>query len=87
MTGPRLCGMNGAMNDAEVHLDDAEGDGPLIFGRVLDGKGGARPIGWAEAQGWRPGAPGEVLWLHLQRTEAGVHGWLQADLGIPEPTA
>ncbi len=60
---------------------------PLLFGRVLDGKGGARDIGWAEAQGWRPQAPGEVLWLHMLRTCPGVEEWLRDELGASEPTA
>lgn len=67
--------------------DDSHSETPLLFGRVLDGNGGGRAIGWDEAQRWRPGAPGEVLWLHLRRTCEGVYEWLQADLGIPEPTA
>jgi zinc transporter len=67
--------------------DDLVADGPLLFGRVLDGRGGARPIGWAEAQGWKPGVPGEMLWLHLCRTAEGVQAWLQDALAIPEPTA
>jgi len=67
--------------------DDLVTDGPLLFGRVLDGRGGARPIGWAEAQRWLPGVPGEMLWLHLCRTTEGVQSWLQSALSIPEPTA
>ena len=67
--------------------DQSVQDGPLLFGRVLDGRGGARPISWAEAQGWKPAAPGEVLWLHLHRSHAGVGEWLQASFAIPEPTA
>jgi len=67
--------------------DDLAADGPLLFGRVLDGQGGARPIGWAEAQRWRPGVPGEMLWLHLCRTTEGVQSWLCEALAIPEPTA
>ena len=66
--------------------DAAECDTPLLFGRVLDGRGGARAIGWEQAQGWRPRAPGEVLWLHLNRTAEGVTEWLESELGIPEPT-
>ena len=27
-----------------IATDETDGKGPLIFGRVLDGKGGARPI-------------------------------------------
>ena len=62
-------------------------DGPLLFGRVLDGKGGGRKITWGDAQGWQPSGPDEVLWLHLCRTVDGVYEWLQSDLEIPEPTA
>jgi zinc transporter len=67
--------------------DDETAVGALLFGRVLDGRGGGRPIGWQEAQGWQPQAPGEVLWLHLCRTEPGVREWLEGELGIPKPTA
>ncbi|MFL0355594.1 zinc transporter ZntB [Erythrobacter sp. GH1-10] len=67
--------------------DATEGKGPLIFGRVLDGKGGARPIGREEVDNWEPSAPGEVLWLHLRRNAPEVQPWLENDLGIPEPTA
>ena len=59
----------------------------MLFGRVLDGQGGARAIGWAEAQLWSPQAPGEVLWLHLCRNREGVQEWLEQGLGVPEPTA
>jgi zinc transporter len=67
--------------------DDRDCDGPLLFGRVLDGHGGGRPISWEHAQGWQAGAPGEVLWLHLDRTKPEVAEWLQSELDIPEPTA
>ena len=67
--------------------DATEGKGPLIFGRVLDGKGGARPIGREEVDDWEPEAPGEILWLHLRRTAPEVQPWLEEVLGIPEPTA
>ena len=62
-------------------------DGPLLFGRVLDGKGGGRKITWQQVQGWKPASPDEVLWLHLCRTVEGTYEWLQDELGIPEPTA
>ncbi|MFB0612464.1 zinc transporter ZntB [Aurantiacibacter poecillastricola] len=61
-------------------------DGPMLFGRVLDGKGGGRVIGWGAARSWKPEAPGEVLWLHVCRNKPGVQEWLDS-LGIPEPTA
>ncbi len=67
--------------------DGTIGDTPLLFARILDGKGGGRPIGWDEIQHWRPGTDGAVLWMHLCRTVPGVYDWLQQRLGIPEPTA
>lgn len=60
---------------------------PLLFGRVLDGAGRARPIGWEEAQGWTPANGDEVLWLHLDRSCAGLEDWLRFKLHLPEPTA
>src|SRR6476469_8766029 len=75
------------MTPSRDPTDDRPCDGPMLIGRVLDGHGGARPIGWEHAQGWRAGAPGEVLWLHLDRTQPGVAEWLQSELCIPEPIA
>ena len=67
--------------------DDTETDTPLLFARVLDGKGGGRPILWEEIQGWKPASPEEVLWMHLCRNRDGVQHWLETELAIPEPTA
>ena len=66
---------------------DTEPDSGLIFGRVLDGAGGGRPIAWAEARDWRPSGNGEVLWLHIDRTAPDLEGWLQRTLGASETTA
>jgi zinc transporter len=66
--------------------DELPAEGPLLFGRVLDGAGGARAIGWAEARRWRRGLGHEVLWLHFDRTLPGVQEWLEGH-GSPEPTA
>lgn len=60
-------------------------DNPMIFGRVLDGKGAGRPLDWDEARRWQPDREGEVLWVHLCRNRPGVDEWLE-DLAIPEPT-
>ncbi|MGB3795243.1 MAG: zinc transporter ZntB [Alteraurantiacibacter sp.] len=60
-------------------------DGPMLFGRVLDGRGAGRVIRWEEAKGWTPQAPGEVLWMHICRNRPGVEDWLK-QLDIPEPT-
>ncbi len=71
----------------DLETDATEGTDPLIFGRVLDGKGGARPIGREEVDNWTPQAPGEVLWLPLRRHAKEVRPWLETDLDIPAPTA
>ncbi|WP_421989731.1 zinc transporter ZntB [Qipengyuania sp.] len=65
----------------------AASETPLLFGRIFDGRGGARAIGWDKAQDWQPAEPSEVLWLHICRNREGVQHWLEADLGVPEPTA
>ena len=67
--------------------DDTVTQTPLLFGRVLNGEGGAHEIGWEEAQDWEPNSPDEVLWLHVNRTTPGVYQWLQDKLLVPEPTA
>ena len=68
-------------------LDETENGLPLLFARVLDGKGGGAAIDWADIQRWSPSGEGEVLWMHLCRNRAGVYEWLQSHVGIPEPTA
>jgi zinc transporter len=74
------------MNQDLCATDELTAEGPLLFGRVLDGEGGARTIGWEAAQAWRRGLGHEVLWLHFDRTAPGVQEWLEGH-GIPEPTA
>lgn len=59
---------------------------PLIFGRVLDGKGGGRKVDWDEARAWQPGVKGEVLWVHCDRAHDDVFDWLHEQLGVPEST-
>lgn len=70
-----------------LRTDETEHEGPLIFGKVIDGKGGGRLIDRTEVDHWQPSAEGEVLWLHLRRNAPEVEPWLKSDLGIPEPTA
>lgn len=65
----------------------SETEPPLLFGRVFDGAGGARAIGWEEAQGWTPASADEVLWLHLDRARPGLEEWLRYKLDLPQPTA
>ena len=61
-------------------------DRGLVFGCVLDGRGGCRRVTWDEIGGWRPAAPGEVLWLHLDRTAPEIRDWLQTEISPSEAT-
>ncbi|SMQ69564.1 zinc transporter [Altererythrobacter xiamenensis] len=76
-------------DDLEEQQVDQPGDcidgTPMIFGRVLDGKGAGRPIDWDHVREWQPTKEGEVLWVHLCRNQPGVEEWLEK-LEIPEPT-
>lgn len=75
------------MDARTTTIASPETDCPLLFGRVLDGAGGARAIGWDAAQGWTPANGDEVLWLHLQRSCPGLEDWLRFKLHLSEPTA
>ena len=59
----------------------------LLYSRVLDGHGGAREVHWQEACDWKPEKPGEVLWIHLDRSAEGIRDWLMNQIGLPEATA
>ncbi len=65
----------------------ANPDAALLFARVLDGNGGGRAVSWEEANQWRPGRSGEMLWMHLCRNADGLQGWLEHALQMSEPTA
>ena len=85
--GSRKLAPDGAhLSPMTESTDVADTDTLLIFARVMDGAGGGRAIGWDEAQGWTPAAPGEVLWMHVHR-DAAMQDWLQSEFGMPEPTA
>ena len=58
----------------------------LLFGRVLDGQGGAREIDWDEAKNWQPASPSETLWIHLDRTVPAVSKWLAEGMGFSDTT-
>lgn len=75
------------MTAASDPTDDTLSDGPLLIGRVLDGMGGGRRISWRLAQGWSPAREGQVLWLHIDRTQPGVAEWLETELHMPQSTA
>lgn len=66
---------------AEAYAEPATG---LIFGRVLDGRGGCAEIGWADARAWSPKQDGEVLWLHIDRTAPELKTWLREALKVSQ---
>ncbi|WP_299309760.1 zinc transporter ZntB [uncultured Croceicoccus sp.] len=72
---------------ASQDYDVADPDAALLFARVLDGNGGGRVVSWEEANQWRPGRAGEMLWLHLCRNADGLQDWLEHALQMSEPTA
>ena len=55
----------------------------LICAYQLDGRGGARRLGWDEARR-AAGAPGAPVWLHLQRDEPATRQWLETESGLDE---
>lgn len=68
-------------------VPDAAADGPLLFGCVLDGRGGCRDVDWNTARSWAPSRVGEVLWLHLDRVYPDLDDWLTETLDLNEATA
>ncbi|WP_077406086.1 zinc transporter ZntB [Microbulbifer agarilyticus] len=46
----------------------------LIHGYLLDGKGGARNLAWAEIEAWEPGQG--CLWVHLDYSDAHARSWI-----------
>lgn len=67
-----------------VSEERAEEDG-LIFGCVLDGRGGAAFVDWQGIKAWR--AEQGVLWIHLDRTSERAHTWLKTESGLTPVTA
>lgn len=58
---------------------DEKNDG-LIVGYVLDGKGGAKELGWSGIKQWKPTAG--TLWLHFDRTKDSTRTWLEEESNI-----
>jgi zinc transporter len=57
-------------------------DDGLIVGLLLDGKGGAREIEWAEVEAWTPDQG--VLWVHLNRTKDDAQRYVRSHAGLDE---
>ena len=72
------------MQPQPTNANEREHDG-LIVGLLLDGKGGARAVEWAEIKAWTPDAG--VLWLHLNRTKEDAEHYIRRDAGLDEVVA
>lgn len=59
----------------------------LLFACVLDGAGKSRGVALGDISGWTGRAPGETLWLHVDRTADGVRSWLEAWRGVSRATS
>lgn len=55
-------------------LSEAPAESGLIYAFVLDGKGGARTLGWEGVRAWRP--EDGTLWLHLDYSDEVTMKWL-----------
>ncbi|MBR0553296.1 zinc transporter ZntB [Stakelama marina] len=74
------------MNAARTSETEPDPQTGLIFARILDGAGGARPADWNKARDWHPENEQETLWLHLDRTVDAVTDWLDSALHLSEAT-
>lgn len=81
--------VSGAAEQPTQRFDQDEDDfdsGPLKFGCILDGNGGARRVHWDEVKNWKPGKTGEVLWAHLRRDNPEARRWIEDDNAVPPRT-
>lgn len=74
------------MTDApeiQSRVHDIEPEDGLLFGCILDGKGGGRLCDWAEVEA----TDTEIspLWLHLDNVSERAEIWLREKSGIPAP--
>jgi len=57
-----------------------DGTGGLIHSYLLDGKGGARTMGWQDVSSWQPSDG--VLWVHLDYMDEVALAWLRNESGL-----
>ncbi len=60
----------------------AGNDNFLVRGHLLDGKGGATPVGMDIAEKWSPDRSDGVLWLHFDLSRKETGEWLRAKSGL-----
>lgn len=56
-------------------------DGGLVCAFLLDGEGGARPVGWPQVRDWSP-EQGEI-WVHLDYTKPSAARYIRDECGVP----
>ena len=54
----------------------------LIFGYILDGKGGGKTIDWERLKQWTPDQG--LLWVHLDYSSEEVKHWLRTESNLSE---
>lgn len=69
-----------AADSQTSQMDGQQDDGGLVCAYLIDGKGGARPVGWSEVISWTP-ADGEI-WVHLDYTHPSAVTYLHEQCGI-----
>lgn len=62
-----------------------EAEQGLVYAYLLDAKGGARAVGWAEVRAWAPEQG--ALWVHLNRTKEAAEHYLRSEAGLDEIAA
>jgi zinc transporter len=60
-------------------------DHGLVSAYVLDGKGGAREVGWPDIKAWPK--DGEPIWIHLNRADETAQAWLLGEAGLDAEAA
>jgi len=60
-------------------------DDALAHAHILDGRGGARAVGWPEIEAWTPEQG--VLWVHLDIDNPESRSWIESKPGLGELVA
>jgi len=60
--------------------DIDDGDGGLVCAYLMDGHGGAKPVGWQEVRSWTP-SDGEI-WVHLDYTQPSAVQYIRDTSGV-----
>lgn len=59
----------------------APSENGLVFAAILDGKGGAKEVGWDGVESWDPSQG--VLWTHIARDSERAASWMEREERIP----